>query len=70
MFPSICDLMQYSLPSISLTVCCLPLLGGEIPLRRLRPDMETFTLTLRVFDCVVFVQDLTMNLDKLASRSV
>ena len=45
-------------------------LRGEIPLRRLCPDMEIFSLTSRVFGCVAFVQDLTLNLDKLASQFV
>ena len=44
--------------------------GGEIPLRRLRPDMEIFSLHPRVFGCVAFIQDLTPNLDKMASRSI
>ena len=45
-------------------------LGEEIPLRRLRPDVDIFTLTLRVFGYVAFVQYLTSNLDKLAPRSI
>ena len=45
-------------------------LGGEIPLRRLRPDSELFSLPPRVFGCVAFVQDLSIGLDKLSPRSI
>ena len=44
--------------------------GGEIPLKRLHPDVDIFRLIPRIFGCVVFVQDLIPNLDKLAPRSV
>ena len=34
-------------------------LGGEIPLRRLCPDKELFSLPPKVFGCVAYVQDLS-----------
>ena len=45
-------------------------MGGVILLKRLRPDVDIFPFTLRIFGYVAFVQDLTPNLDKLPSRSI
>ena len=45
-------------------------LGGEVPLRRLHPDRELFSLPPRVFGCVAFAQDHSANKSKLAPRAV
>ena len=45
-------------------------LGGEVPIRRLKPNTCLFPLTPRVFCCVAFVQDLSSGLDKLSPRSI
>ena len=45
-------------------------LGDEVPLRCLKPDSSLFSLILRVFGCVAFVQDLSPGLDKLSLRSI
>ena len=45
-------------------------LGGEVPLRRLHPTRELFSLPPRVFGCVAFVHDHTPNLSKLSPRSI
>ena len=45
-------------------------LGSEIPLRRLCPNKELFSLPPKVFGCVAYVQDLNPSLDKLAPRSL
>ena len=45
-------------------------LGGEIPLRRLCPQRELFSLPPKVFGCVAYVQDLSPSLNKLAPRSL
>ena len=42
----------------------------DIPYLCLYPDKLIFSLTLCVFDCVCFVQDLRPGLHKLSSRSV
>ena len=42
------------------------LLGGEVPLRRLKPDTPLFTLPPQIFWCVAFIQDLSPGLDKLS----
>ena len=44
-------------------------LGGEIPLRRLRPGLELFSIPPRVFGCIAFVLNLSLDLDKLSPRS-
>ena len=45
-------------------------LGGEVPIRHLRPNTELFPLSPKVFGCVAFVQDLSPGLDKLSPRSI
>ena len=45
-------------------------LGREIPLRRLYPNQEPFTLPRKVFGCVDFVQNHTPGLDKLALQAL
>ena len=46
-------------------------LGGEVLLQHLRPlDTNLFTLTFRVFRCLVFIQDLSLGLDKLSPKSI
>ena len=45
-------------------------LGGEIPIHRLKLDTCLFPVTLRVFGCMTFVQDLSSGLDKLSPRSI
>ncbi|XP_078436651.1 uncharacterized protein LOC144707428 [Wolffia australiana] len=45
-------------------------LGGEVPLHRLHPDRELFTLPPRTFGCVAFVHDHFPNLSKLAPHSL
>ena len=44
-------------------------LGGAIPLQRLTPAADLFSLPPRVFDCTAFVQDHTPGLSKLAPRA-
>ena len=41
-------------------------LGGEVPLRRLKPDTHLFILPSRGFGCVAFVQGFSPGLDKLS----
>ena len=52
-------------------VNCLPsaALGGAIPLQRLTPAADIFSLPPRVFGCTTFVQDHTPGLSKLAPRA-
>ena len=45
-------------------------LGGAIPLHRLSPTSSLFSLPLRVFGCVAFVQDHSPSLSKLAPRAL
>ena len=44
-------------------------LGGAIPLQRLTPAADLFSLPPRVFGCTAFVQDHTPGLSKLAPRA-
>ena len=44
-------------------------LGGAIPLQRLTPAADLFSLPPRVFSCTAFVQDHTPGLSKLAPRA-
>ena len=44
-------------------------LGGAIPLQRLTPAANIFSLPPRVFGCTAFVQDHTPGLSKLAPRA-
>lgn len=44
--------------------------GGETPLRRLRPNIELFSLPPKIFGCVTFVKNLTPDLDKLSPCSL
>ena len=44
-------------------------LGGAIPLQRLTPAADIFSLPPRVFGCTAFVQDHTPDLSKLAPRA-
>ena len=44
-------------------------LGGAIPLQRLTPAADIFSLPPRVFGCTAFVQDHTPGLSKLAPRA-
>ena len=44
-------------------------LGGAVPLQRLTPAADIFSLPPRVFGCTVFVQDHTPGLSKLAPRA-
>ena len=44
-------------------------LGGGIPLQRLTPAADLFSLPPRVFGCTAFVQDHTPGLSKLAPRA-
>ena len=44
-------------------------LGGAIPLQRLTPATDIFSLPPRVFGCTAFVQDHTPGLSKLAPRA-
>ena len=44
-------------------------LGGAIPLQRLTPVADIFSLPPRVFGCTAFVQDHTPGLSKLAPRA-
>ena len=44
-------------------------LGGDIPLQRLTPAVDIFSLPARVFGCTAFVQDHTLGLSKLAPRA-
>ena len=52
-------------------VNCLPsaALGGAVPLQRLIPAADIFSLPPRVFGCTAFVQDHTPGLSKLAPRA-
>ena len=45
-------------------------LGGAIPLQRLTPAADIFSLPPRVFGCTAFVQDHTLGLSKLAPRAL
>ena len=45
-------------------------LGGAIPLQRLTPAADIFSLPPRVFGCTAFVQDHTPGLSKLAPRAL
>ena len=44
-------------------------LGGAVPLQRLTPTADIFSLPPRVFGCTAFVQDHTPGLSKLAPRA-
>ncbi|XP_078447196.1 uncharacterized protein LOC144716056 [Wolffia australiana] len=44
-------------------------LGGAIPIQRLTPEVDLFSLPPRVFGCTAFVQDHTPGLSKLAPRA-
>ena len=44
-------------------------LGGTIPLQRLTPAADIFSLPPRVFGCTAFVQDHSPGLSKLAPRA-
>ena len=45
-------------------------LGGEVPLHRLHPDCDLFSLPPLMFGFVAFVHDHTTNTFKLASHSI
>ena len=65
-------LWSYAIFTVSYLINRMPStpLGGEILIRRLRPDFELFSLPPRVFGCLAFVQDLFPRLDKLSPRSI
>ena len=45
-------------------------LGGALPLTRLCLDTPLFHLPPKVFGCIAFIQDLSLDLDKLSPRSI
>ena len=45
-------------------------LGGQIPFSCLYPNKSAFSMTPRIFGCTCFVQDLSLELDKLSPRSI